>query len=213
MSQTPYDYSTRRDVLPISWEDMHGLCKALALTIEPYAPEIILPVARGGLYAGALLSHMLRAEVYAIRLTRRVNDAVAREAPSWLQEPPAAVKGRRVLIVDEISSTGETLRLARAKAREMGAAEVRTAVLYAHTWGAAEPDYIGLISDALLMNPWDREILAEGVFQFHPEYVEALAQQGVEAEPSLFIPATPFTVAKGGAEKAAPLLCVEGDKS
>lgn len=196
MSHTPYDYSTRKSILPISWEDMHGLCKALAVAVEPYAPEIILPLARGGTYPGALLAHLLRAEVYAIRLTRRVDDAVTRDAPVWLQEPPALIAGRRALIVDEISSTGETLRLARAKALAMGAAEVRTAVLYAHTWGIDEPDYIGLISDALLLNPWDREILVDGAFVFHPEYVGALAQQGVAAGPSLLIAATPFKVAK-----------------
>jgi hypoxanthine phosphoribosyltransferase len=196
MSQTSYDYSTRSGILPISWADFHGLCNALALAVEPYAPEIILPVARGGYYAGALLAHILCAEVYAIRLTRRVNDIVTRVEPLWLQEPPAAVAGRRVLIVDEISSTGETLRLARAKALEMGAAQVRTAVLYAHTWGMGEPDYIALISDALLMNPWDREILREGSFEFNPEYAGALAEQGLAADPSLLIPATPFKIAK-----------------
>jgi hypoxanthine phosphoribosyltransferase len=61
MGHRPYDYSTRRGVLPVSWDDFHGLCKALAVAIEPYAPEIILPLARGGYYPGALLAHILRA--------------------------------------------------------------------------------------------------------------------------------------------------------
>jgi hypothetical protein len=69
--------------------------------------------------------------------------------------------------------------------------------MYAHTWGAGIPDYIGLISDALLLNPWDREILRDGRFQFHPEYVEALALQGLEPSPDLLVPATPFRLAKG----------------
>lgn len=194
---TSYDYSTRKGVRPISWDDMHGLCKALALAVAPFAPEIILPVGRGGYYAGALLAHMLQVEVYPVRLSRRVNDVVQYETPQWLQEPPAVVKGRRVLIVDEISSTGETLQLVREKVMALGATEVRSAVLYAHTWGVDEPDYIGLISDALLLNPWDREILRDGVFVFHPEYAEALAQQGVAPAPSLLISAPQFEVAKG----------------
>lgn len=74
--------------------------------------------------------------------------------------------------------------------------EVRSAVLYTQTWGTDEPDYIGLISDALLMNPWDREILWDGAFVFHPEYAGALAEQGLSPDPSFLIPATTFRVAK-----------------
>jgi hypothetical protein len=196
MSQTAYDYSTRKGILPISWEDMHGLCKALAVAVASYAPEIILPVGRGGYCPGALLSHLLQAEVYPIRLSRRLNDRVVRESPLWLQEPPPQVEGRRVLIVDEISSTGETLRLAREKALALGAAEARTAALYAHTRGVEEPDYIGLVSDALLLNPWDRELLAGGAFVFHPEYVAALDSQGIPADPALLIATPHFDVAK-----------------
>jgi hypothetical protein len=59
------------------------------------------------------------------------------------------------------------------------------------------PDYIGLISDALLLNPWDREVLRDGAFQFHPEYVAALAHQGVEPDASLLIEAIPIELAKG----------------
>jgi hypothetical protein len=57
-------------------------------------------------------------------------------------------------------------------------------------------DNIGLISDALLLNPWDREILKDGSFQFHPEYVGALTHQGVEPDASLLIRAPPIELAK-----------------
>ncbi len=62
---------------------------------------------------------------------------------------------------------------------------------------AYPPDYIGLITDALIMNPWDREIVREGRFVFHPEYGDALAQQGLQAERQMLVPATEITLAKG----------------
>lgn len=70
-------------------------------------------------------------------------------------------------------------------------------MLYAHQSGVAVPDYIGLISDALLLNPWDREIVVDGAFQMHPEYAGALVEQGVVADGSLLIPALRFQLAKG----------------
>ncbi len=193
----PYDYSNRAGVRPISWDDFHGLVKALAVAVASWRPEVVLPVLRGGAYPGGLLAHILQVEVYPVRLTRRQDDVVVRESPLWLVEPPAAVAGRRVLVVDEMCSTGETLRLVRERALALGAAGARTATLYAHTWGADAVDYTGLITDELVLNPWDREIYRDGAFQFHPEYVSALAEQGLVAEPALLIAATPFVAARG----------------
>jgi uncharacterized protein len=197
MASKPYDYSTRTGIEPISWEDMHGICKALAVAAARIQPEVILAVGRGGFYPGTLIAHMLRVEVYPVRLSRRVNDVVTHDLPRWLVEPPPLVADRRVLIVDEICSTGETLMLVKQKAEALGARECRSAVLYAHSWGTSIPDYIGLISDALILNPWDREVVEDGRFVFHPEYVEALAHQEIAPAPSLLIQAPAIELAKG----------------
>jgi hypoxanthine phosphoribosyltransferase len=192
----PYDYSTRKGVLPISWEYFHGICKALALAVSLFEPEIILPVGRGGYYPGTLLAHMMQLEIYPIRLSRRVNDVVVYDSPRWVIEPPAAIAGRRVLIVDEICSTGKTIRMVKEAAAAHGSIHIKSAVLYAHNWGVDVPDYIGLVSDALILNPWDREVLCDGKFQFHPEYAEALIEQGLEPEPGMLIPTQEFQLAK-----------------
>ncbi len=200
-----YDYSERRGILPVSWEDFHGLCKGLARAAATFAPEIILAVGRGGFYPGALIAHLLRVDIYPILISRRVKDEVRFEHPRWLVEPPALVAGKRVLIVDEIASTGETLRLAAERAWQLGAADIRTAVLYAHTCGADAADFIGLISDALILNPWDREIFADSEFRFHPEYVAALAEQGIAADAGLLILAR-----EAHPDKSLPLHCIQG---
>jgi hypoxanthine phosphoribosyltransferase len=197
MASEPYDYSTRTGIYPISWEEMHGICKALAVAASRFQPEVILAVGRGGFYPGTLIAHMLRVEVYPVRLSRRVNDVVVHDQPRWLVEPTLLVADRRVLIIDEICSTGETLTLVKQKAEALGAQECRSAVLYAHSWGTSIPDLIGLITDALILNPWDREVVEDGRFVFHPEYVAALAHQGIPPDPSLLIQASAVRLAKG----------------
>ena len=197
MSENSYDYSARKGIQPISWEDFHGICRALAVAVSPYQPDIILAIGRGGYYPGTLLAHLLQAEIYPVRVSRRVNDVVQFEAPTWLVEPPPLIKGQRLLIVDDICSSGETIGMVRKKAKLLGAEQIKSAVMYAHTWGASIPNYIGLITDSLLLNPWDREILCDGRFQFHPEYVEALRQQGLEPDPALLIQTSHFELAKG----------------
>jgi uncharacterized protein len=197
MNLDPYGYENRAGILFVSWNDMHGLCRAIVKAAAAFQPELILPIARGGLYAGTLISHMLRADVYPVRISRRVGDEVVHAEPQWLIEPPELVKGKRVLVVDEISSTGETLKLVKDKVSAMGALAVRSAVLYAHSWGTEIPDYIGLISDALIVNPWDREVLQDGELIPHPEYVGALAEQGQKVDEAFLIPSKEFQLAKG----------------
>jgi hypoxanthine phosphoribosyltransferase len=197
VSNNNYDYSNRKGVHPISWEDFHGLCKALVSSAANFRPEIILPIGRGGYYPGTLIAHLLQAEIYPVRLSRRVHDIVKYKEPQWIMAPPAAIAGHRVLVVDEICDSGETLLVVKDKCLELGAPAVKCAVLYAHTKAIQVPDYVGIITDELLLNPWDREIFRDGAFHFHPEYAEALRHQGIEPQADLLIPATQFQLAKG----------------
>jgi uncharacterized protein len=178
-----YDsYETRKGVQPISWEDFHSLCRGLALAAAEFDPQVVLGIARGGVYVGALISHLLRRDFFAIYLTRRSQDQKVSEKPEWRVRPPDLVRGQRVLVVDEISSSGETLGMVKEECSQMGAGAVRCAVLYAHSLGTEVPDYIGLISDALLINPWDREIVQDGKITLHPEYRYALDLQNILPE-------------------------------
>lgn len=196
MTQPFYNYGSRDGIKNITWNDFFGLCKGLALAVSADPPEMILGIIRGGLYPAALLSHFLRVDVYAIRVTRRQHDRVVYDEPLWIIRPPEDVMGKKVLIVDEICSEGKTLLLARKEVLKMGAKDVKGAVMYAHTWGQHVPDYIGLISDELIMNPWDREIVEDGNFVLHPEYVHALAQQSIPADDSLRIGVEAYPLAK-----------------
>jgi uncharacterized protein len=183
-------------VRPVSWNDFYGICKGLALAISHYDPEIILGVARGGLYPGTLLAHMLQREFFPIRLTRRVNDVKMLEHPVWVIKPPVSIHRMRVLIVDEFSGTGETLAMAREEVLKLGAIQARGAVLYSQQAGQGTPDYIGLVTDELILNPWDREILRYGEFIIHPEYAYALQQRGVTTEQSFSADVKPIKPAK-----------------
>lgn len=169
-----YDYGKRSGVEPISWERFEQLVRLLAEQVESFEPQIILGIARGGLFPATMLSFILRREFYPIRLTRRYEDAVVREKPVWLVRPPEKVRGRRVLIVDEIVDSGHTLALAAEEVLGLQAVEARTASLFAHSWAQPRPDFVALTSDALILNPWDREVLIHGKWTTHPELAAAL---------------------------------------
>ncbi len=156
----------------IGWERFEALLHQLALQLDPYEPQLILGLVRGGLVPATMLSYMLRRELYPIRIIRRFDTPAGQG--SWLVRPPDKVRGRRVIVVDERADSGQTLALAADEVRRMGASHVRTAVLYAHTWTAPRPDYVCLTRDALMLSPWDREVVVGGQLVTQPELAAAL---------------------------------------
>jgi hypothetical protein len=85
------------------------------------------------------------------------------------------VADRRVLLVDEICDTGETLRLALAAVRDVGPSQVRTATSLIHKGGYV-PDYYALEAEGAVIFPWDREVLSEDGLVVNPEYEELLEE-------------------------------------
>jgi hypoxanthine phosphoribosyltransferase len=172
-----YSYENRDGVKPISWDEFYDICKSLALKVRKTKPDIVIGIARGGLYPAILISQFLQKEFYPIRLTRRFNDKIVRESPTWLVEPPQIVNGKKVLLVDDVADSGETLLIARYKILDMGAKQVVTATAFTHKTCPDKPNYTGLTTDELIINPWDNQIIKKGKFIQNPEYTQAITLQ------------------------------------
>lgn len=81
-----------------------------------------------------------------------------REASARVRYPLCApVAGRRVLLVDDVSDTGDTYRVAIAHLAERGPPlEIRTAALHHKTVSTFEPDFYGakVVRWRWLIYPW-----------------------------------------------------------
>jgi hypoxanthine phosphoribosyltransferase len=147
------------------------LCRALALKVaRDYDPEVIVGIARAGVIPAAVIASMLRLDFYSMKISRREGDETVRERPEVLSAAPRQVRGKRVLIVDEITTSGDTLRLALAAVRDAHPAEVRTATSFARNTGY-QPDYSALTMDANVIFPWDRKVFDGEDFVVNPRYV------------------------------------------
>ena len=165
-----YDYAHRAGFHPISWEAFGRLSRALAEAVAREEVDLAIGIARGGLFPASAVACALRRELFPVRLTRRVDDRVVHPAPVWR----TAVAGKAVAIVDEIADTGETLRLVATEVERGGATRVVTAALVAHTWATPAPRICALETDALVVFPWDGEVLVDGIWQVHPELASSL---------------------------------------
>ena len=119
----------------------------------------------------------LRKELFPMRITRRVNDQVTFQQPVWKVDVAKDVAGKIVAVIDEIADTGETLRLVAQRVREQRAARVITACLVSHSWASPAPDHVALVTDALVIFPWDKQVYQDGQWQVHPELADALKFQ------------------------------------
>ena len=176
-----YDYSHRLGVKQISWDDFDTLVKRLAELVVPYHPQMILGVARGGLFPATSVACSLRCEFFPIRLTRRLNDVVVYDQPVWKIPIPPAAAGKVVVIIDEIADSGQTLAMVADSTIAVGAAQVVTASLVSHSWSKPFPQVTALVSDEFIVFPWGRQILVDGKWVTHPEIEAGLEAQSRNA--------------------------------
>ncbi|NOK33119.1 phosphoribosyl transferase [Corallococcus exercitus] len=161
-------------VVELSWAEFDRKVQKLARTIrQAWEPQAVVGVAHGGVFVGGALAGALGCEFFPVRISRRSRDkgerTQERGQPQVSEEMPTEIKGRRVLIVDDIASSGDTLELATALAKKVGAKEIRTACLIARPEGFT-PDHVGLSTDSLFVFPWDyKPVMGDAHFDDDPD--------------------------------------------
>jgi len=158
----------------VSWEMFGELSRALALRVaRQYDPELVIGIARAGVIPAAVVASILRLDFYSMRISRKEGDEQVRDRPAIMSAAPSQAAGKRVLVVDEIATSGDTLRLALAAVRDARPTEVRTATSFVRPTGY-KPDYFALETDATVIFPWDRKIFQGDELVVNPRYVDVL---------------------------------------
>jgi len=136
-------------VREISWAEFGGIARELAEAVgRRYRPDVVLGVVNGGVFVGGALAGSLGAEFLPAKIEKRSRIAGER-LPS--------LKGKRVLAVDDVSVTGQTLGKATALALQAGAVEVRTAALVVRPKGN-RTDFHAIETDEVVVFGWDYQL-------------------------------------------------------
>jgi hypothetical protein len=67
------------------------------------------------------------------------------------------VKGKRILLVDDVADSGASLTVAKKYLRKLGASEIRIATLHYKPASAIKPGYFAETTEAWVNYPWERE--------------------------------------------------------
>lgn len=136
----------------LSWMDFDRMLQVLARRIaRDFKPEAVVGVVHGGVFVGGALASALNAEFFGVRISRRSRDTGKAHTS---EKMPRELKGRRVLIADDIASSGDTLMLAARLAKEAGAKRIATAALVSRPMGFT-PDFTGETTGDFFVFPWD----------------------------------------------------------
>jgi hypoxanthine phosphoribosyltransferase len=144
-------------VRELTWLEFGSIVRDLGARIAAgFQPDVVLGVARGGIFVGGALAAPVRAEFLPVRVEKRSRD---RRAVPTIRVPEA--RGKKVLVVDDVTNSGETLAKAKALAMRSGAGEVQSAALVVRP-GGSRPEWFALETAQLIVFPWDYQLDAGG---------------------------------------------------
>ncbi|MEM1520471.1 MAG: phosphoribosyltransferase [Candidatus Korarchaeum sp.] len=120
-----------------------------------YKPDVIIAILRGGVILARLLSDLL--SIRDMKIMRVIHyDALESKKIAEIVEPiNCRLDGMKVLLVDDVADTGESLIVARDHILERGAAEVRIATMHYKPWSKIKPDYYSEETEAWVVYFWE----------------------------------------------------------
>jgi uncharacterized protein len=126
---------------------------------DGYRPEMILAIARGGLFAAGSLGYALSIKnIYVMNVEYYTGVDERLSVPVML--PPYVdfvdLENAKVLIADDVADTGHTLKVVHELCLEK-VAEVRSAVLYEKSHSLVKCEYVWKRTDRWINFPWSTE--------------------------------------------------------
>ncbi len=151
--------SETREVL--TWQAFGDASRELAQQVAEsgYQPDLILSIARGGLFAAGAMSYALGIKNLHVMNVEFYTDIDARlPLPVMLPPVPSQVdlSEKKVLVVDDVADTGGTLKLVRDFCADH-VAEIRTAVIYEKPHSIVHCDYIWRETELWIDFPWSSQ--------------------------------------------------------
>lgn len=155
-------YARNKKEVKLTWQDVEKAALHIVrkLQKDKFQPDIIISLARSGLIPAALISYCIgNKQLYTIKADFSKTQSSGknqdlRSRPVLSQRIKRTLKGLKILVVDEMTVSGETLKLVSEYLKTKHPKEVRYAVLYRQPWSQFQPDYYGKLIKEWPLYPW-----------------------------------------------------------
>ncbi|WP_326698379.1 phosphoribosyltransferase [Streptomyces sp. NBC_01754] len=132
---------------------------AQAVADDGYVPDVVLSIARGGVFVAGGLAYALDCKnIHLVNVEFYTGVGTTLEMPVMLAPVPNAIDftRKRVLIADDVADTGKTLKLVRDFCVDH-VAEVRSAVIYEKPQSLVKCEYVWKSTERWINFPWSVE--------------------------------------------------------
>ena len=141
-----------------TWNQIYEMlfCQAQKILSQNYQHDIVVAVTRGGLIPARILADLLETLEFATIQIEFYVDINQTKAKPTLKHPIMTnVEDKKVLLVDDIADSGQSLKLAKRHLQQQGANEVKTATLYQKPQSITTPDFYEKQTTNWVVFPWD----------------------------------------------------------
>ena len=161
-----------------TWNHIYSLLVKLAKKIREsgFKPDLIVGVSRGGWIPARIMADLLgNPELANVATEYYLGVAETKQEPIITQPISVSIKDKKVLVVDDVADTGESLKLVNAHLKEQGASEIRIATIYYKHWSVTIPQYYAKETCQWIIFPWEQKEAARKV-------VEKFGAEGITKE-------------------------------
>jgi hypothetical protein len=124
-----------------------------------WTPEMNVGVGRGGLFVLRCLQDFYVAGgvriPYVVASVERYTGIASTSGIKILNLHRKDVRGKRILVVDDVADQGDSLLAIDRLVTRLGATEVRTATIHYKPWSKLKPDYYVEETDSWIIYPWE----------------------------------------------------------
>lgn len=140
----------------INWPEYGNLAEALAEKVRSTGRsyDLVIGIARGGVPVAMVVSDHLGVKIDFINV-KSYSGIAERSSPRILSTLTEDIRGKSILLVDDLVDHGVTLEMVKGYLNEMGPKVLETAVLFKKPWSRAEPDYYLEVVDKWVVFPFE----------------------------------------------------------
>jgi uncharacterized protein len=122
-----------------------------------YTPDVIVGVSRGGWPPARVMSDLLENTNIANMKVEFYKDiGVRSKKPRITQPVTSEVRGKKVLVVDDVADSGHSLKVVANHLRRKGAGELKVCTIYMKPQSIFRPDFYAKTTRKWIIFPWER---------------------------------------------------------
>ena len=139
------------------WQEVfHALLEIAKDIRRSFTPDVVVGILRGGGVPAIVLSDLLDVgEVDMIGVSYYVDIARRTRKPRLTRRLSSDIRGKAVLIVDDIVDTGATIKFIVDELRVEEASDFKVSTIYCKPWAYPRPDFYYEERSEWIIFPWE----------------------------------------------------------